>query len=224
MRYFNNAQEDRRVLISSPSVGGSSNAYELTNAARTISETSNGATSSNAHELANAASTMGKTPSPNAVGVDRYDNTGSNKSKIRDAIDNGNTNEWLKLNAKTAPEKEFDLKYGETSRNEDGSVNKEAMIQKIVDSHMKDGMNLDGFSVQGFMAADNNGRISMLRIMQEQYNANEAAKSEEYMRLARERDAARAARNNPSASNPNVTGQVLNTLLVGAQLYLSSKK
>jgi hypothetical protein len=104
-------------------------------------------------------------------------------------------------------------------------VDREALTQRVVDYYTGPeggSMNLDGFSVQGFMAADNDGRMSMLRSMREQNDVAKAAKLEEDMRLAQERDAAAKAKENPQPQQqPNNTlGTVLQAGLQMMQMFV----
>ena len=111
-------------------------------------------------------------------------------------------------------------KFGETPTyvGSDGKVhvNREALIQRVVDSYAGPeggSMNLDGFSVEGFMAADNDGRMAMLEEMRMQNDAAKAAKFEEDLRLAQERDAAKAAQNNAAGQAGGGWGPAIASLI-----------
>jgi hypothetical protein len=160
------------------------------------------------------ANTTGITSSNTNTGTsDLFTTAGSDTSKILASIDN-NTTEWTKVNAvspKTEAERKFEQRYGtEIPRNEDGSVNTAAIVQAVVDYHVKDGLNAEGFSAERFANADHDTRMSMLESMREQNEADKAAKFEEDMRLAVERDAAKECNNNPAAhSGVDTTGQII---------------
>jgi hypothetical protein len=212
MRYFSNFLEDRRVLISSPSVGF--NKYQLR------SELTKRTSLSSA-----TANTTGITSSNTNTGTsDLFTTAGSNTSKILASIDN--TTEWTKVNAvspKTEAERKFEQRYGtEIPRNEDGSVNTAAIVQAVVDYHVKDGLNAEGFSPELFANADHDTRMSMLRSMREQNEVEKAAKFEEDMRLAMERDAAAKAAAINTQPAQNGTAVIVNGVMQIAEFALKA--
>ena len=107
-------------------------------------------------------------------------------------------------------------KFGETPTyvGKDGKVHvdREKLIQRVVDYHAGPEGGLKGFSVQGFMAAGHDERISMLQDMRKQNDAAKAAKFEEDLRLAKERDAAEAVNNNQVTAAGNPLNKVIDTL------------
>ena len=224
MRYFSNFLEDRRFFTS---VGGSSNRYELLKLSRTNKEVTASTTST----------TPNTTPSTTNTGTsDLF--TGSNKNKIYQSTVHGNTTEWIGAGASSFDASYSDLspemrahidKFGETPTyvGDDGKVHvdREALTQRVADYYAGPeggSMNLDGFSVQGFMAADNDGRMSMLKSMREQNNAYKAAKFEEDMRLAQERDAAKKFNTNTQQAQngtTNTMNTVMSAVMQGIKLF-----
>jgi hypothetical protein len=109
-------------------------------------------------------------------------------------------------------------KFGETPTyvGKDGKVHvdREKLIQRVVDYHAGPeggSMNLGGFA-ERFAKAGHDERISMLQDMRKQNDAAKAAKFEEDLRLAKERDAAKVANNNQVTPAGNPLGKVIATL------------
>lgn len=111
-------------------------------------------------------------------------------------------------------------KFGEipTRVGADGKVHvdREALTQRVVGYYAGPeggSMNLGGFSAERFANAGHDERMSMLRDMRKQNDAAKAAKFEEDLRLAQERDAAKECNNNPAAhSGVDTTGKIIATV------------
>ena len=181
MRYFNNALEDRRVfyIIDSginPYAGSTNNRFTVGTRATIIP---------------NAWTTT--TPNP----VDIFTPGGGTTATSTEEWRNIGAKQVAERTVKTPAEKDFEARYGtEIPRKEDGSIDTEAMVQAVVDYHVKDGLNAEGFSAERFANAGHDERMAMLEEMRMQNDAAKAAKFEEDLRLAQERDAAKAAQNN----------------------------
>jgi hypothetical protein len=203
MRYFSDALEDRRVLIRSATNNPVS---QLPNIPRATT----------------VSSTQIPLPSlinPNSSRVSHSDSfTTSNHFEISSSVSGGSTAAWTGVGAKDlSPEMRAHIeKFGETPTyvGKDGKVHvdREKLIQRVVDYYAGPEGGLKGFSVQGFMAAGHDERMAMLRSMREQNDAAKAAKFEEDLRLAKERDAAKAANNNQVTAAGNPLGKVIATL------------
>jgi hypothetical protein len=213
MRYFSDALEDRRVLIRSATNNPVS---QLPNIPRATT----------------VSSTQIPPPSlinPNSSRVFPSDSfTTSNHSEILSSVSGGSTAAWTGVGAKDlSPEMRAHIeKFGETPTyvGKDGKVHvdREKLIQRVVDYHAGPEGGLKGFSVQGFMAAGHDERIFMLQDMRKQNDAAKAAKFEEDLRLAKERDAEKAAKNNPVASGNNGWGKAIATIGTLIQAFGSS--
>jgi hypothetical protein len=200
MRYFSDALEDRRVLIRSATNNPVS---QLPNIPRATT----------------VSSTQIPPPSLITPRVPRSDSfTTSNHFEISSSVSGGSTAAWTGVGAKDlSPEMRAHIeKFGETPTyvGKDGKVHvdREKLIQRVVDYHAGPEGGLKGFSVQGFMAAGHDERIFMLQDMRKQNDAAKAAKFEEDLRLAMERDAAKAANNNQVTAAGNPLGKVIATL------------
>jgi hypothetical protein len=202
MRYFSDALEDRRVLIRSATNNPVS---QLPNIPRATT----------------VSSTQIPPPSlinPNSSRVPSDSFTTSNHFEISSSVSGGSTAAWTGVGAKDlSPEMRAHIeKFGETPTyvGKDGKVHvdREKLIQRVVDYHAGPEGGLKGFSVQGFMAAGHDERIFMLQDMRKQNDAAKAAKFEEDLRLAKERDAAKAANNNQVTAAGNPLGKVIATL------------
>jgi hypothetical protein len=200
MRYFSNALEDRRVLIRSATNNPVSQLPDIPRA---------------------TAVTSTQIPPPSLITprVPRSDSfTTSNHFKISSSFQGDPTAAWTGVGAKDlSPEMRTHIdKFGETPTyvGKDGKVHvdREKLIQRVVDYYAGPEGGLKGFSVQGFMAAGHDERISMLQDMRKQNDAAKAAKFEEDLRLAKERDAAKAANNNPAAAGGNGWGKAIATI------------
>ena len=210
MRYFNNALEDRRVLIRSATNNPVSQLPGIPRA---------------------TAVTSTQIPPPSLItpSVPRSDSfTTSNHFKISSSFQGDRTAAWTGVGAKDlSPEMRTHIdKFGETPTyvGKDGKVHvdREKLIQRVVDYHAGPEGGLKGFSVQGFMAAGHDERISMLQDMRKQNDAAKAAKFEEDLRLAKERDRQKAAENNPAASGNNGWGKAIATIGTLIQAFGSS--
>ena len=206
MRYFNNALEDRRVFrITDSGISPYVGPY-------TTPPT----------ELPNSL-TVGTTTAPvilpNNLGLDdRFTPLGDTTlwdTTLRDTT----LLAWTNIGA-TPEMQEHINKFGETPTyvGSDGKVHvdRKALIQRVVDYYAGPeggSMNLDGFSAERFANAGPDERMAMLRDMREQNDAAKAAKFEEDMRLAQERDAAKEAQNNQAGpAGGNTTGQIIATV------------
>lgn len=205
MRYFSDALEDRRVLIRSATNNPVS---QLPNIPRATT----------------VSSTQIPPPSlinPNSSRVFPSDSfTTSNHSEILSSVLGGSTAAWTGVGAKDlSPEMRAHIeKFGETPTyvGKDGKVHvdREKLIQRVVDYHAGPeggSMNLGGFA-ERFAKAGHDERISMLQDMRKQNDAAKAAKFEEDLRLAKERDAAKVANNNQVTPAGNPLGKVIATL------------
>jgi hypothetical protein len=228
MRYFSNFLEDRRMLISVDPVpnkfellghltregtlanapaGTSISPYPFNKTTAPINPDS--FETGNYFQILSAARGGSNIPAWEAVGATDVDDSNSSS-----------TNACLPRYSDLSPGMRAHIdKFGElpTYVGDDGKVHvdREAQIQRVVDycaGPEGGSMNLDGFSVEGFMAADNDGRMSMLKSMREQNEVAKADKFEEDMRLAQERDAAKEAQKNQAgpAGGNNVIGGILN--------------
>jgi hypothetical protein len=226
MRYFSDALEDRRVSIGDSGINPYVNSYntsstELRKGLATGGKTLAPRTVSNITNTIPADSYVNQ-ESSNAYQLSLSAKRGSNAAIISDWTNVGassfdNTEASLPSSSDLSPEMRAHIeKFGETPTyvGKDGKVHvdREKLIQRVVDYHAGPEGGLKGFSVQGFMAAGHNERTSMLQDMRKQNDAAKAAKFEEDLRLAKERDAEKAAKNNPAASGNNGWGKAIATL------------
>lgn len=234
MRYFSNALEDRRVFYIRDSGIKPYAGLPRTSSAQNLT-------------AGTLNSTPCVSDIPNTNPVDLFTNTNlgssnssnsSNSFKLLSSVNDVNdvNGAWsaatgaqaVALEAvktpaleavKTPAEKDFEERYGtEIPRKEDGSIDTEAMVQAVVDYHVKDGLNAEGFSAERFTNAGNDERMAMLGDMRKQNDAAKAAEFEEDMRLAMERDAAAKAAENPQTQQDNTLGMILNAVVQGLQL------
>jgi hypothetical protein len=227
MRYFSDALEDRRVSIRDSGINPYVNSYNTSST-----------------ELRKGLATGGKTLAPgtvsnitNTIPADSYVNQeSSNAYQLSLSAKRGSNaaiiSNWTNVGASPSssdlsPEMRAHIeKFGETPTyvGKDGKVHvdREKLIQRVVDYYAGPEGGLKGFSVQGFMAAGHDERIAMLRSMREQNDAAKAAKFEEDLRLAKERDAEKAAKNNPVASGNNGWGKAIATIGTLIQAFGSS--
>ena len=204
MRYFSDALEDRRVLIRSATNNPVSQLPGIPRA---------------------TAVTSTQIPPPSLItpSVPRSDSfTTSNHFKKSSSFQGDRTAAWTGVGAKDlSPEMRTHIdKFGETPTyvGKDGKVHvdREKLIQRVVDYYAGPeggSMNLGGFSAERFANAGHDERMSMLRDMRKQNDAAKAAKFEEDLRLAQERDAAKECNNNPVAqSGDDTTGKIIATV------------
>ena len=244
MRYFSNALEDRRVCIRDSGINPYVNSYNTSSTKLRKSLTTGGETLTKATTVAsnantNLADSFTKLGSSNSYELLSNVNGGNN-----DAINS----DWTSLGALTfnnsnsyntdASPQYSDLsramrthidKFGETPTyvGKDGKVHvdREKLIQRVVDYYAGPeggSMNLGGFSAERFANAGHDERMSMLRDMRQQNDAAKAAKFEEDLRLAKERDRQKAAKNNPAASGNNGWGKAIATIGTLIQAFGSS--
>ncbi|MEB3315464.1 MAG: hypothetical protein VKK32_04565 [Candidatus Melainabacteria bacterium] len=227
MRYFSNFFEDRRMLIY---VDPASNKFGL------LGHLTRKGTLANAPAGTSISQYLNKTTTP--INPDSF--TGSNRFEILSAAQGGSnipvwgavgatsvhdsnsssTNACLPRYSDLSPGMRAHIdKFGElpTYVGADGKVHvdREAQIQRVVDYYAGPeggSMNLGGFSAERFANAGHDERMSMLREMRQQNDAAKAAKFEEDMRLAQERDAAKECNNNPAVqSGGDTTGKLIAT-------------
>jgi len=222
MRYFNNALEDRRVYIRE--INPSGNSYNPPSTELRRSLTTGGQTLTEA--TANNRYNTGNNP------VDLFSSNTSNTSKLLvgnndthwtgvGAFSPGSTGACLPRYSDLSPGMRAHIdRFRElpTYVGADGKVHvdREAQIQRVVDYYAGPeggSMKLGGFSAERFANADHDERMSMLRDMGEQNDLAKAAKFEEDLRLAQERDAAKECNNNPAVqSGVDTTGKILATV------------
>jgi hypothetical protein len=213
MRYFNNALGDRRFYIIEINPYG--NSYTPPTDLRMSLIGGQTLTQATANNRYNTGNNLG-------------DSFSSNTSKLfNDAItpwtgvgafSPGSTGACLPRYSDLSPGMRAHIdKFGElpTYVGDDGKVHvdREAQIQRVVDYYAGPeggSMKLGGFSAERFANAGHDERMSMLRDMRKENDAAKAAKFEEDLRLAQERDAARECANNPVAqSGVDRTGQII---------------
>jgi hypothetical protein len=232
MRYFSNFFEDRRMLTGSPSVGASysssasNHSYsgqltltekqaklsDLTNGNNTPKTKSDSFTTSNHFEILSAAQGGTNISAWDAVGATSVDDSNS-----------CSTNTGLPRYADMSPAmRKLVDKVGDiptiTGPNGKVQVDREALIGQIVNYYTGPeggSMNLNGFSAERFANANHDERMLMLRSMREQNDVAKAAKLEEDMRLAQERDKQKA--DQPTAAQTQ-QAQPNNTLMAMMQL------
>jgi hypothetical protein len=223
MRYFNNALGDRRVYIRNSGINPYESSY---NTSSTELRRSLTAGKSLREATANNRSNTGN----------NQDLFSSNTSKLLSSF-NSSTTAWNEIGASSVDPRSTgaclprysDLspgmrahidKFGElpTYVGDDGKVHvdREAQIQRVVDYYAGPeggSMKLGGFSAERFANAGHAERMSMLRDMRKENDEAKAAKFEEDLRLAQERDAARECANNPGvAPGTDMTGKILETI------------
>lgn len=216
MRYFNNALEDRRVYIREINPSGNSYKTPSTELRRSLTSGGQTLTEATANNRYNTGNNLG-------------DSFSSNTSKLfNDAItpwtgvgafSPGSTGACLPRYSDLSPGMRAHIdRFRElpTYVGADGKVHvdREAQIQRVVDYYAgpKGGsMKLGGFSAERFANAGHDERMSMLRDMREQNDLAKAAKFEEDMRLAMERDAAKECNNPAAQSGGDITGKLIAT-------------
>jgi hypothetical protein len=231
MRYFNNALGDRRVYIRNSGINPYESSY---NTPSTELRRSLTAGKSLREATANNGSNTGNLE-------DLFSSNTSNTSKLLlstklSSSFNSSTTAWNEIGASSVDPRSTDAclprysdlspemrahidKFGEipTRVGADGKVHvdREALTQRVVDYYAGPeggSMNLGGFSAERFANAGHDERMSMLRDMRKQNDAAKAAKFEEDLRLAQERDAAKECNNNPAAqSGGDITGKLIAT-------------
>jgi hypothetical protein len=230
MRYFSNFFEDRRILIS---VDPTSHKFEL------LGHLTRGGTLVSAPASTTGTGT-GTSISPNKtttapINPDSFKT--SNRFEILSAAQGGsNIPEWGAVGASSVHDSNSDTepsysdlspemrahvdKFGKTPTyvDDDGKVHvdREALTQRVVDYYAGPeggSMNLDGFSVQEFMGAGHDKRMSMIRSMREQNDLAKAAKFEEDMRLAQERDKQKAQEQTAAQPQPAQPNNMLGSLV-----------
>jgi hypothetical protein len=225
MRYFSDALEDRRVSIRDSGINPYAGSYttpstELRKSLTTVGKTLTEATVSNITNT-NPADSFTKVGSSNSYELLSRVNGGNNDAIISDWTSAG----AFKPSGSIALT-EFKARFGEVPVDANGNFNKEAMIAKAsAGFNTEYGGNRDGasnFPVSNLMGLDNDGRRAMLGNMKAEYEAQKAAKFEEDLRLAKERDAAKEAKNNPAASGNNGWGKVIATIGTLIQAFGSS--
>lgn len=214
MRYFNDALEDKRVYIRDSGINPYAGSYttaptELRKSLTTGGKTLTEATASNISNISPTDSFI------NAESSNTYKLLSSVNSRNNDAINSDWTSAGALKPSGSIALTEFKARFGEVPVDANGNFDKEAMIAKAsAGFNAEYGGNGDAasnFSVSNFMGLDNDGRMAMLGQMKAEHEAQKAAKFEEDMRLAKERDAAKQAQNNPVAAN-NTTAQIIGTI------------
>jgi hypothetical protein len=224
MRYFNNALGDRRVYIREINPYGNSHTPSIELRRRLIG----------GQTLIQAAD--GTTTAP--IRPDSFAGAGSNIHEISALTawtsaggfpvgDSNSDSACLPRYSDLSPEMRAHIdKFGETPTyiGSDGKVHvdRAALTQRVADYYAGPeggSMKLGGFSAERFANAGPE-RMSMLRDMRKENDADKAAKFEEDMRLAMERD---AAKNNPACpagpAGNNITAQIIGSLGTIAQLF-----
>jgi hypothetical protein len=229
MRYFNNALGDRRVYIREINSYGNSYNTPPTELRRSLI---------GGQTLTEAAANNGSNTGNNLE--DLFSSNTSNTSKLLlstklSSSFNSSTTAWNEIIGASSvdprsteaclpnlsPEMQAHIyKFGETPTyiGSDGKVHvdRAALTQRVADYYAGPeggSMNLNGFSAERFANAGPDERMSMLRDMRKQNDEAKAAKFEEDLRLAQERDAARECANNPGvAPGTDMTGNILETI------------
>lgn len=225
MRYFNNALEDRRVYIREINPYGNSYNTPSTKLRRSLTTGGQTLTEATANNRYNTGNNPGDLFSSNTSNT-------SNTSKLLvgnndthwtgvGAFSPGSTGACLPRYSDLSPEMRAHIdRFGElpTYVGADGKVHvdRKAQIQRVVDYYAGPeggSMKLGGFSAERFANAGHDERMSMLIDMRNQNDLAKAAKFEEDMRLAMERDAAKECNNNPAAHpGGDITGKILETI------------
>lgn len=210
MRYFSDALEDRRVFIRSATNNPVSQLPGIPRA---------------------TAVTSTQIPPLSLITPSVPPSDSFTTFKISSSFQGDPTAAWTGVGAKDlSPEMRTHIdKFGETPTyvGKDGKVHvdREKLIQRVVDYYAGPeggSMNLGGFSAERFANAGHDERMSMLRDMRQQNDAAKAAKFEEDLRLAKERDRQKAAKNNPAASGNNGWGKAIATIGTLIQAFGSS--
>jgi hypothetical protein len=239
MRYFSNALEDRRVYIGDSGINPyaglprtrSAEVLQKLTAGKTLTEATTVVSNiTNTNPVDSFTNT--NLGSSNSFKLLSSVNGGNNNSD--------NTSDWINAGAASSNYSNSDNteaslprysdlsskmrehidKFGEipTRVGSDGKVHvdREALTQRVVDYYAGPeggSMNLNKFSVSNFMAAGNDERMAMLGDMRKQNDAAKAAKFEEDLKLAQERDAAKEAQKNQTGpAGGNTTGQIIATV------------
>jgi len=223
MRYFNNALGDRRVYIRNSGINPYESSYNTPSTELRRSLTAG-------KSLREATANNGSN-----TGNNLEDLFSSNTSKLLSSF-NSSTTAWNEIGASSVDPRSTDAclprysdlspemrahidKFGEipTRVGSDGKVHvdRAALTQRVADYYAGPeggSMNLNGFSAERFVNAGPDERMSMLRDMRKENDAAKAAKFEEDLRLAQERDAARECANNPGvAPGTDMTGKLIAT-------------
>jgi hypothetical protein len=224
MRYFNNALGDRRVYIRE--INSYGNSY--TSPAELRRSLIGG-------HLTEAAANNGSN-----TGNNPGDLFSSNTYKLLSSF-NSSTTAWNEIGAfsprsteaclpRYSPEMRAHIdKFGElpTYVGDDGKVHvdREAQIKRVVDYYAGPeggSMNLGGFSAERFANAGHAERMSMLRDMRKQNDEAKAAKFEEDMRLAMQRDRERAEQQATPQPAQNGTAVIVNGVIKIAEFALKA--
>ncbi|MFM7457675.1 MAG: hypothetical protein ACKO3R_03310 [bacterium] len=216
MRYFSNALEDRRVYIRDSGINPYVNSYNTSSTELRKSLTTGGKTLTEATTVASNITNTNPADSFTKLGSSNsYELLSNVNGSNNDAI----TSDWTSAGAfKPIALTEFEARFGKVPVDANGNFNEEAMIAMAsAGFNTEYGGSGDGasnFSVSNWMRLDHDGRMYWLGNMKAEYEAQKAAKFEEDMRLAMERDAERERNNNPVAQpqNNNTTAQIIGTI------------
>jgi hypothetical protein len=211
MRYFNNALEDRRVYIRDSGINPYVNSYNTSSTELRKSLTTGGKTLTEATTVASNITNTNPADSFNKL---ESSNTYELLSNVNGSNNDAITSDWTSAGAfkpsGSIALTEFKARFGEVP------FNKEAMIAKASDGLLVEyggsGDGASNFSVSDFMNGNHAQRMFDLGQMKAESEAQKAAKFEEDMRLAKERDAAKEASNNPGVSGNNTTAQIIGTI------------
>jgi hypothetical protein len=220
MRYFNNALEDRRVYIREINPYGNFYKTPSTELRRSLTTGGQTLTEATADNRYNTGNNLGDLFSSNTSKLLVGNNDAITPWTGVGAFSSGSTDACLPRYSDLSPGMRAHIdEFGEipTRVGADGKVHvdREALTQRVVDYYAGPeggSMNLGGFSAERFANAGHDERMSMLRDMRKQNDAAKAAKFEEDLRLAQERDAAKECNNNPAAqSGGDITGKLIAT-------------
>lgn len=209
MRYFSDALEDRRVFyIRDSGINPYVNSYNTSSTELRKSLTTGGKTLTEATTVASNVTNTNSADSFTKLGSSNsYELLSNVNGSNNDAISSDWTSAGAFKPSGSIALTEFKARFGEVPVDANGNFNKEAMIAKASDGLLAEyggsGEGASNFSVSNFMGLDHNARMYTLRKMKLEDEARTAAKFEEDLRLAKERDRQKAAENNPAASGNN---------------------
>jgi hypothetical protein len=220
MRYFNNALEDRRVYIREINPYGNSYKTPSTELRRSLTTGGQTLTEATANNRYNTGDNPGDLFSSNTSNTSKLFNDAITPWTRVGAFSPGSTDACLPRYSDLSPGMRAHIdKFGElpTYVGDDGKVHvdRKAQIQRVVDYYAGPeggSMNLGGFSAERFANAGHAERMSMLTDMRKQNDLAKAAKFEEDLRLAQQRDAAKERNNNTAApSGGDIAGKLMAT-------------
>jgi hypothetical protein len=217
MRYFNNALEDRRVYIRDSGINPYVNSYNTSSTELRKSLTTGGKTLTEATTVASNVTNTNSADSFTKLGSSNsYELLSNVNGSNNDAISSDWTSAGAFKPSGSIALTEFKARFGEVPVDANGNFNKEAMIAKASDGLLAEyggsGEGASNFSVSDFMNGNHADRMWDLGQMKAEHEAQKAAKFEEDLRLAQERDAAKEASNNPGVSGNNTTAQIIGTI------------